>query len=99
MAQETRIVVLAQQIQIHISLLNEYLLTNNLSSPSFDTNVKHTVKLPEEIMASSKIILDATEELHQLVLGPLGSLLHMVDGIVCSYSCSLFFGLIVPYTV
>ena len=99
MAQETRIMVLAQQIQTHTSLLNDYLLSNNLSSPSFDANFKHTANLPEEISASSKVILDATEELHQLVLGPLGFLFHLVDGIVCFYSSSFSSGLITPCIV
>ena len=60
--------VLAQQIQTHTSFSNDYLLPNNLPSLGLGVDAKHTADLPERISVASRIILNATEELNQLVL-------------------------------
>lgn len=67
----TRIVELATRIQQRTSEIDSYLKRNQLPSPTFDENGPADLKLPNgELSAARDQVLDATLELHDLLLGP-----------------------------
>ncbi|KAJ8065081.1 hypothetical protein OCU04_005793 [Sclerotinia nivalis] len=75
MSHATRIAVLAAKIQEHTSKVDEYLASNNLPSPSFDVSCPVRLSLPPEIQTSRNAVLEASDELTALMLGPVESLI------------------------
>ena len=71
----SRIVELAGIIQEHTTKLDSYLLSHDLPAPSFDVSYPARVTLPPEIEASQDTVLEASDELTALLLGPVGSLI------------------------
>ena len=63
-----RIVELAAVISNSVGSINEYLGLKGLPTPSFDPDAPST--LPNEIEAARNAVLDATSELHDLLLEP-----------------------------
>lgn len=63
-----RILELASVISTSVSSINEYLGLNGLPTPSFDPDAPRI--LPNEIDAARNAVLDATAELHDLLLEP-----------------------------
>ena len=74
MAPTTRIAEIAAIIQSQTMKLDEHLKANGLKSPSFDIDAPSKLSLPPSIAETRAAILDATNELHSLVLGPVQSL-------------------------
>ncbi|KAL9620550.1 MAG: hypothetical protein Q9160_004911 [Pyrenula sp. 1 TL-2023] len=70
----TRIAELAAKIQEHTSKVDEYLASKALPSPSFDITTPATFNLPPSIQASQNAVLEASDELNLLMLGPLRSI-------------------------
>ena len=68
----TRIAELSSLIAINTANIDEHLARNGLPSPSFEPS--GTSLSDEKIAASRQIILEATDELHALMLGPAGIL-------------------------
>ncbi|KAH7018391.1 O-methyltransferase-domain-containing protein [Microdochium trichocladiopsis] len=69
----TRIVALSQRIASNTAKLNEFLEANGLPTPSFDVDGPLDHSIPEdaaEIHAARAAIVDDTQELRRLVLGP-----------------------------
>lgn len=77
MSSGSRIAELATTIQTHTNKLDEYFHSNDIASPSFDINSPAVVKLPDEIATSKNFILEASDELQMLVLGPVGFLTNL----------------------
>ncbi|KAF2730279.1 sterigmatocystin 8-O-methyltransferase precursor [Polyplosphaeria fusca] len=71
----SRIVELAGIIQDHTTKVDSYLSTHDLPAPSFDVSYPARVPLPPEIQASQDAVLEASDELTALLLGPAGSLI------------------------
>ncbi|TGO45530.1 hypothetical protein BOTNAR_0659g00040 [Botryotinia narcissicola] len=73
MSPTTRIAELAGTIQKHTSKVDEYLASNNIPSPSFHVSPPLRVSLPPDIQASRNAVLEASDELTALMLGPVES--------------------------
>lgn len=68
-----RIVEISARIAANTAKVNEYLVANNLPSPSFDENGPSETLIPKdalEVEAARVAIIDDTVELRRLVLGP-----------------------------
>ncbi|KAK4230056.1 S-adenosyl-L-methionine-dependent methyltransferase [Podospora fimiseda] len=69
----SRIVELAMRIAINTAKLDIYLTSHNLPTPSFDINGPLDSQIPtseKEIQAAQTAIIDDTQELRRLILGP-----------------------------
>jgi hypothetical protein len=78
MSPKSRIAELASTIQEQTSKVDAYLAANNLPSPSFDVSCPLRLSLPPEIQASRNAVLEASDELTALMLGPVESLIPPV---------------------
>lgn len=70
MASRSRIAQLAYIFEVHTSKVDSYLASNNLSSPSFDVSCPLKLAMPQEIENSRDAVLEASDELTALMLGP-----------------------------
>lgn len=69
----SRITLLSSRIATNTSKLNDYLEANGLPTPSFEVNGPSQSSVPSsepEIEAARIAIIDDTQELRRLVLGP-----------------------------
>lgn len=67
---QTRTTELASLISAQTGIVDEYLQSNGLSSPSFDLDYTEASQLPKEIISAKNAISEATEELNCLIAGP-----------------------------
>lgn len=70
---ETRITELASRIAANTTKLNDYLVASNLPTPSFDVDGPKDTLVPKketDVEAARVAIIDDTQELRRLVLGP-----------------------------
>ena len=79
MASLSRIAELASVIQKHTSKVDDYISSHGLESPSFDVSMPAQLNLPETVQLSSNTVIEATSELHSLMLGPMGFLVHQIE--------------------
>ena len=71
----SRIVELASIITSKTNQVDDYLAAKCLPSLSFEPNEEsHKDTLPDSVQAAQSAILEATDELHALMLGPMGIL-------------------------
>jgi len=77
----SRILELAKKISDSTSIVHNHLESNKLPFPSFSPDF--TEPLPEELSKAQDAILDATAELHDLLMPPI-SALH-INGNVSSH--------------
>ncbi|KAM3418395.1 hypothetical protein BST61_g4388 [Cercospora zeina] len=74
----SRIAQLADTIQRNTSIFDEYLSTHGLQSPSFDPDGPlMEMELPSVIRIARLAVLDATQELRDLMMGPRETLMAM----------------------
>ncbi|KAF4628102.1 hypothetical protein G7Y89_g10046 [Cudoniella acicularis] len=78
-----RIVELASIISEHTSKVDAYLISHNLPTPSFNISYPPKLPLPAEIQASRDAVLEATDELTALMLGPIESLIPPPNSWIC----------------
>ena len=69
-----RILEIATIIKDETVKLNQFLASEGLSTFSFEPDAPVTYDLPLEIESSRQRVLEATDELHALLLGPIGIL-------------------------
>ena len=74
MSSTSRIKELAASILSNTSAIDDYLISENLGSPSFNIDAPSKLQLPVDLTKLKTQILDATDELHTLLLGPVGFL-------------------------
>lgn len=67
----SRILELANSIQINTSIVDRHFSSHGIPTPSFDINTPLELDLPNDIAACRSAIIEATEELHSLMLGPI----------------------------
>ena len=67
----SRIVELADSIQTNTSKVEKYLSSHGIPTPSFDIETPLEMDLPDDIEACRVAILEATDELHSLIVGPM----------------------------
>ena len=80
-----RIVALSSKIHENTQKIDAYLEANNLPNPTFDISYPPLVPLPSDIQALQDTVLEATDELTALMLGPVRSIASQP---VCSHHSS-----------
>lgn len=70
----SRISELASIIAAHTAEIDLYTASEALPSPSFDADSPPRLLFHPRVAASRQAILEATDELHALMLGPVGIL-------------------------
>jgi hypothetical protein len=68
----TRIAELASIIYHHTQKVDAYLASQNLPTPSFDIACPPRLLLPPDIQNSQEAVLEASDEITALMLGPAG---------------------------
>ena len=66
-----RIVELAQIIQTKTSELDGFYKEQGIPTPSFDVDTPLEINYSADAAASQRAVLEATDELHALTLGPI----------------------------
>jgi hypothetical protein len=79
-----RITELATSILKETTELEDLLHSEGLPSPSFHATFPPKLDLSETASASLQNALEAADELHSLLLGPMGFIMHQLDGVVSS---------------
>lgn len=84
-----RIVELASLIHDHTVKVDDYMASQKLPSPSFDVTNPARLSLPPEIQASKDAVLEASDELNALMLGPVVYIAAqpVLTIILLDYSC------------
>jgi hypothetical protein len=75
---QSRIAHLASLIQEHTTKVDNYYTTHSLPHPSFSTTTPLRTVLPTDIQVSRNAVLEASDELTALMLGPIESLIPPV---------------------
>lgn len=71
MSSSKRLSELATQIQLHTSEIEQHLLLNGGQTLSFDVGSPPSLDLPPPLALAREHVLDAMEQLHASLLGPL----------------------------
>ncbi|TGO38103.1 hypothetical protein BHYA_0082g00460 [Botrytis hyacinthi] len=75
----------------HTSKFDEYLASNNIPSPSFDVSAPLKLSLPPDIQDSRNAVLEASDELTALMLGPVESLIPLCDRFITIWDLRTIF--------
>ena len=70
----SRISELASLIAASTADIESYLASEGIPAPTFDAETPSRLLLDDRVAASRQKILEATDELHSLMLGPVGIL-------------------------
>ena len=73
----SRIVELSSIISENTAKVDSYLTEQNLPFPSFDPSSEFTPALPRDIKVFQDAVLEATDELNALLLGPVRFVAHL----------------------
>ena len=73
----SRITELSHNIASGVAEINAFLTSHDLPSPSFDPNTPPRLLMDRAVIGLRQQILEATEELHALMLGPVGILTNV----------------------
>jgi hypothetical protein len=82
-----RIVELSALIHENTIKVDEFMTANGLPTPSFDISQPPVLPLPHHIDALRKAVIDASDELKTLMLGPLPALIDNRVRFSRSYRC------------
>jgi hypothetical protein len=74
----SRIAQLADIIKQSCTEFEEQLKVHKLPTPSFDASYPPVLNLPKEAVATRDAILEAMDELNDLILGPMASIFSNV---------------------
>lgn len=69
----SRIVKLANSIQANTSKLDQHFSSHGIPTPSFDIETPLKIDLPDDLAACRMAIIEATDELQSLILGPVST--------------------------
>lgn len=61
---------LASIIIKNTDLIDQFLISHDMPFPSFDVDAPEKLSLPEELEAIRAIVLNASTEIHELLLSP-----------------------------
>ena len=89
MAKPTRIAELSAIIAENTAIVDDYLQSHSLPSPSFDVDGPRVSQIPLseiEIIAAQDKVIASTQELHNLMKGPTETLLGIAVSTPCSIS-------------
>ena len=73
----TRLAELANIIYSHTCKIDEHFKDHDIATPSFDIDTPAVVQLPDELAISKNAVLEASDELSMLLLGPMGFLTNL----------------------
>ena len=79
MASHSRITELASTIQVRTAEIDDFFTGQCLPTPSFAVDYPPVTPLPENVSASRDVLLDAMDELHALIQGPLHLLMRITS--------------------
>lgn len=82
MASISRTAELACLIQLNTAKVDNFITSQGLPPLSFDISMPSQLQLPDTIVASSNVVIEATDELHALMLGPMSFVFHQIDSTV-----------------
>lgn len=74
MAPASRIAELASIVQLNTTKVDEFLSAQGLPSPSFGIEALPVLPLPSQIASYRDAAIEAMDELHALLLGPMPSI-------------------------
>jgi hypothetical protein len=74
----SRIVVLASSLESKAKLIDEHFRKIGLPSPSFDASTPPMLPLPSDITQLKEEVLEASEELQELLRGPMPQSSHVM---------------------
>lgn len=84
----TKIVELASIIYEHTQKIDTYLTSQNLPTPSFNSAYPPKLSLPLGIQNGQEAVLEASDEITALMLGPAGCIAHQsVRASISRFSC------------
>lgn len=66
----SRVAELAAVVASHTKQIDDYLAEKGLPQPSFDANGPADLQLPPQLEQSRAVVLQATQELNDLLQGP-----------------------------
>jgi len=96
---QSRIAELASIIYTETGIVDQYLHSHGIASPSFDIEYSETSQLPKEITASKTAIFEATEELNSLIAGPIGTLISTNASIIPTLHAIYRFNLVSSFPI
>ena len=76
MTSPSRIVDLAAIIHNNTNKVDQFIQREGLPSPSFGTETPPQLNLPADITSARDAVIEAMDELHALLLGPMPSIFH-----------------------
>ncbi|KAF7945538.1 hypothetical protein EAE96_010305 [Botrytis aclada] len=79
MTTNSKLKELALLILSHTSQIDDYLIAESLPAPSFDVDAPIEMKLPPHLAQSREILLNAVEDIHAHVAGPLPYLMRLTS--------------------
>ena len=85
MRPSTQILELAGVIHARTVKIEEFLSVHNVPQASFDIDSPLAVPLPEPLSSAREEVLDALDQLHALLLGPLPYLMRLTSPAVIIY--------------
>ena len=78
----SRIAELACLIQLNTAKVDDFINSQGLPPLDFDISIPSQLQLPDTILASSNAVVEATDELQALMLGPVSFVFHQIDSTV-----------------
>lgn len=86
MVSTARISELAATIHTHVDEIERFMSMHNVPQASFNINSPLAVLLPEPLSDAREEVLDAHDQLHALLLGPLPYLMRLTSPAVTTYT-------------
>ena len=84
------IIELASSLSKNTETYHDYLTENNLPLPTHDIDLLHqqpgSQPLPQEIAAALETAIEASHDLHQLLLGPVGCVMGAAAEVIRAFS-------------
>lgn len=90
MASPSRIAALAALIQKNTAILDDYMTANGIPTPSFDESYPPVVQLPKDMADVRDAILEATDEMHSLLMDPVTTIYNEIAKVPQPLSSPVF---------
>ncbi|KAF2229480.1 S-adenosyl-L-methionine-dependent methyltransferase [Viridothelium virens] len=87
MTSSAELLKLTNELHSKVSRLHQHVQENSLKWTSFDIASEWEVPLPHSLQTVREEAIEATEELHALLLGPSSYFMRLLDPTVLIYSC------------
>lgn len=84
MSSNRRLVALAQSIAQNTATVDAYIEEKGLPEPSYDETCPPVIEYPPDVDEARRTALEALDELRDHLMGPLGTLNNLVQGVSLS---------------